>query len=63
MYKYDTVVRSSHAQYVFLSLNLVYPALRLSTRAFFFKVAELVYAAGETARKQKKPPPSVGDGG
>ena len=38
----------------FLFLNLVYPALRLSTRAFFFKVADLVYAAGDSARNKKK---------
>ena len=31
----------------------MYPALRMSTRAFF-EVADLVYAAGESARNKKK---------
>ena len=42
----------------FLSLNLVYPALRLSTSAFFY-VADLVYAAGEFARNKKKTSPKL----
>ena len=55
-----TVSRPSRAQYVFLSLNLVYPALRLSTRAFLGRKSRI--CGWRICEKQKNLPYQPSEG-